>query len=396
MRRAIPLMVLPLLAVAPLAAARGPQLVAPAPLKLEQRTSAPTFTPATLRLMDRGRLVYVGKGMWAEQATFYLRELPSARPLRVVAPFAAYVASNPELLPEGARPGPLHKKLHITELLYYDREHGEAAFEVADHYRSQGVRRHFLVQWDLKRNVISHVTLVARSKPGVTYTHSLPLGYDPAQRAFFYARQVISQKADARDVFVIGFSGGKPPRVVAQFVAERSMRSNAYFDAPSGRAMLVEYAERASTGPAPKGHLIDTRSGKALHFPIPLTCYGFAFGPAGKRLYAYSSQLGELWELDHQGAKLRSLKVGQLGHDLGFYRGSLVLVRNSGVQLFNARAKGLAKGRYLPLSALYRGFSHVEGSRVTPPLILLRNGSELYFVSIEPWQTRPASRRKRR
>ncbi|PIE19489.1 MAG: hypothetical protein CSA65_02330 [Proteobacteria bacterium] len=354
-------------------------------LSLDQRTNAPTFAPAPLRTMNRGELLYYGKGLWAEQQTFYLLSLHDNKMLKVTAPFNAYVRKNPGMKVQRWDRRPMHEQFHITKLLYYDRRHQEAGFEVEDAIGGAKVRRHFLMQWDLKTNAISQATLVARSRSGQTYTHMLPLGYDSQRREFLYVRQVIGKDASDRTIFVIGFSSRKP-RVVAQFEGKRSMSSKTYFDDVHHRALLVEYAELASKGPAPKGHLVDTVSGKVRHFPIPLTTYGVAFGAAGKRLYTYSAQLGQLWTIDAvSGAKLQSLKVGKLGHEIGrVSKRELLLLRNSGLRFLSLTRKGVRPGRWVPIKQIYTGFSHVGGSLVLPRRALVKNGDLLYIVEPRP------------
>lgn len=355
-------------------------------LSLDQRTDAPTFAPAPLRAMDRGKLLYYGKGLFAEQQTFYLLSLADNKVLKVTAPFDAYVRKNPGMKARRWDRRPMHEQFQITKLLYYDRQNQEAGFEVEDAIGGQTkVRRHFLMQWDLKANTISQATLVARSRSGQTYTHMLPLGYNSQRREFLYVRQVIGKDASGRTIFVIGFSSRKP-RVVAQFEGQRSMSSKTYFDDVHHRALLVEYAELASKGPAPKGHLIDVVTGKVRHFAIPLTTYGVAFGAAGKRIYTYSAQLGQLWTIaTASGAKLQQIKVGKLGHEIGRVgKRELLLLRNSGMRFLTLTRKGVRRGRWLPIKRLYTGFSHVGGSLVLPRRALVKNGDLLYIVEPRP------------
>ena len=354
-------------------------------LAIAQRTEKPTFTSSSLRLMNRGKCAYYGKGMWVEQQTFYLLRLADGKHFHVTAPFAAYVKKNPGMRADPTDHRPLHKQFQVTKLLYYDEENGEAGFEVADQGRHGGIRRHFLMQWDLRKGRIAQATLVARSQRGRTYTHMLPLGYDSKRREFSYVRQVIDHKSGGRTIFVIGFSSHKP-RVIAQFEGRRSMSSKTYFDDRRQRALLVEYAELASKGPAPRGHLVDMVSGKTQHFPIPLTTYGVAMGPEGRRIYAYSAQLGDLWTIDAAtGKQVASIKLGKLGHELRRVASKkLLLLRNSGFRFLRLTSKGLSRGRWVPIKRLYSGFSHVEGSLVTPGRALVRNGDTVYVVAFQP------------
>lgn len=350
---------------------------------LAQRTEVPTFTPASpLVLMNRGKMLYLGRGLWRDQQTFYLLRLSDLSRVTVKAPFNAYVRANPGMLVDPNDRRPLHKQFDVTRLLYYDEANQDAGFEVADQIGPRRQRRHFLMQWNLTTKKVTHATLVARSRVGQTYTHMLPLGYDTKRREFSYVRQVIGKADEGRTVFVIAFGAGKP-RIVAQFEGQRSMSSNTYVDPRHEYALLIEYAELASKGPAPRGHRIDLQSGKVRSFEIPLTTYGVAFDARGQRIYAYSSQLGQLWVVDAAtGRRLQVLRIGKFGHALGVVSPSkLLLVRNNGVRQLRQTSRGLRLGRFFPITRIYTGFSHVGGSLVVPGHALIKNGDTLYVVS---------------
>jgi hypothetical protein len=107
-----------------------------------------------------------------------------------------------------------------------------------------------------------------------------------------------------------------------------------------------------------------------------------AFGQGGKRIFLYSSQLGQLWAVDAgSGNKLASVKAGKRGHALGLVdSGRLLLVRSSGLWFFSA-GKRLRRRGAIAIGKLYSGFSHVEGSLVFPKGAVVRNGDRLYFLS---------------
>lgn len=353
---------------------------------LAQRTEVPTFTPASpLVLMNRGTMLYLGRGLWRDQQTFYLLRLSDLSRVTVKAPFNAYVRANPGMLVNPSDRRALEKQFDVTGLLYYDEANQEAGFEVADQIGKRRQRRHFLMQWNLASKKVTHATLVARSRVGQTYTHMLPLGYDTKRREFSYVRQVIGKADEGRTIFVIAFGSGKP-RVVAQFEGQRSMSSNTYVDPRHEYALLIEYAELASKGPAPRGHRIDLQSGKVRSFEIPLTTYGVAFDKRGQRIYAYSSQLGQLWAIDAaSGRRLQVLRIGKFGHALGVVSPTkLLLLRNNGLRQVQLTAKGLRLGRFYPITRIYSGFSHVGGSLVLPGHALIKNGDSLYVVAHKP------------
>ncbi|MBW2733799.1 MAG: hypothetical protein JRH20_15530 [Deltaproteobacteria bacterium] len=366
-------------------------------ISLAQRLESPTFSAARpLRVMDRGHMLYLGKGFGRDHQTFYLLRLKDLQKLKITAPFHAYVKANPAMKQDPNDTRPLHQQFHVEKLLYYDSDNQQAGFQVADHLGKQKVRRHFFVPWDLKKCHVTEPTLVARSKVGVSYSHSLPLGYDPRLREFFYVRQVIARDSQQRTVFVIGFSR-KKPRIVAQFKAKRSMGERTYFDARRGRALLVEYAELASPKPAPRGHLVTLATGKVMSFAIPLTTYGVAFDDDGRRLYTYSSQLGKLWTLDTtSGARLAQLSIGKLGHAIGMLGAKrLVLLRNSGLRLLSSDQGRLSKGPFIKTSRFFRGFSHVGGSLVVGPTILLKNDDDLHVLIAKGTSTKAKRKHSR-
>ena len=331
-------------------------------------------------------MAFVGGGLWDEQHHFYLLRMGDLRRVSVVAPLERFVADKPEIVPATARP--LHKHLRVRRLLFYDRANGEAGLEVVDAGATRAVQRHFYLHWDLRRGEITEATLVARTRARQSFASLEPIGYDAARRTFYYLRDVRSAKGARgsakgrrqRTITVVGFVRGKP-HVVAQFKASLPLNRRNYLDAAHRRALLVEYAERG--GLSPRAHLVDLASGRVRSFAAPVVAYGVAFSSDGAAAYMYSAQTGGLWVVElPSGRLLRRLKVGSLGHALGFVRpGQLLVLRNSGLQWIDARRR--RRGRFVPITALYRGFSHVEGSLVLPGRALVKNGQSLYVVALD-------------
>ena len=365
-----------------------PAVAAAQPLKecktvpLTLRTRSPSFASSTpLRMVDRSRRVFIGTGITKEHETMYMLRLKDLNTETAAVPLDSYVRGNPGILLTPGDRRPAHEQFWIRHLLFYDTVNKEAGVEVSDRFGNNNVRRHFFIHWDLRRQKLTQATLVARGRPGASHAASVAMGYDHARKEFYYARQIYRTGTQRRTVSVIGFIAGKP-RVVAQFRSERAIQATTYFDQPRQRAVLVEYAELATPTPPPRGHMVNLATGKVVSFPVPLTCYGVAFGASGKRIYAYSAQLGELWVLDATtGKRLQKQKAGKQGHALGLISPKqLLLIRNTGLRSFDV-GKRLRRRGFIPMSKFYKGFSNVDGSLVIRGGALVKNGEELHVVS---------------
>lgn len=374
----------------PTPATGAPPVRVRARISLAFRTSPPTFTRSALRPVDRGRQMVLGNGLWAEQERFHLLRLSDNRRHVVTVPFADFVRRNPRMKVDPDDGRPLHKQFEVRRLLFYDTDNGEAGVEVADRLSRRRVRRHFFLYWNLRKQRITAATLVARSQPGKTLSQSLVLGYDHARRDFFFARQIYTWtrtpdgRRKGRTVTVVRFNAGKPG-VLCRFTSARAIQNRPLYDRARRRVLLTEYAELADAEPPPRGFIVDLAAGRARSFEVPLTTYGEAFSADGSRLYLYSSQLGQLWSVDPATGRQvrRALKVGKTGHALGFVRpGQLLLIRNAGLRLLRVRDDRLRRGRFIPIRRLYKGFSHVQGSRVVPGGALIRNGDQLHVVDV--------------
>lgn len=348
-------------------------------LDLAQRTAQPTFYHRTqLRIVDRGRMVYLGGGMWSEQERLDFLELKTLSRKSVRVPLASFVERFGGVL-RRYHPSRLHHHLSIEQLLYYDPENGQAGLEIADTARRQGARRHFFAFWDLRRQLISGATLVARTFAPTGYAHLIPISYSAKRRLFYYVRDVGEVgRHRTRQVTIVAFSRGSP-RVVAQFSSAERLQRRAYLDANGERALLVEYVELGQ-GRQPVGYLIELSSGRVQRLPIPVVTYGALFSADGRSLYCYSAQTGEIWQLElSSGRVLRRMQLGKRGHELGFVGQRLLLMRNVGLQFIDEQT--LKPTSFVPSKVLYRGFSHVEGSRLLPGgRALLKNGDDLYVV----------------
>ena len=375
------LITLVLCSVLPAAAGARPHVVRKV-VNLTLRTASPSFASVdTLGLLDRDRRLVYGTGITREHETMYLLRLGDLGAETVRVPLDAYVRGNPGIKLKEKDRRPVHEQFWIRKLLFYDRTNQEAGVEIEDRYSTAKVKRHFFIHWDLRKKKLTTATLVARGRPGSSHAASVAMGYDHDRKEYYYARQIYRRGTFRRTVSVIGFAAGKP-RVVAQFRSKRAIQTTTYFDQPRRRAVLVEYAELATPDPPPMGHLVNLGTGKVASFPVPLTCYGIAFGSRGKRIYAYSAQLGELWVLDATtGKRLQKQKVGSYGHAVGMInRRELLLIRNKSLDFYSVGKRLRRRGR-TPMRKLYKGFSNVDGSVVLPGGALIKNGDALRVVS---------------
>jgi len=349
-----------------------------------QRTESPTLDGLTgPRIMDRGRSLYYGRGLWGEQHRFYLVRLADGSALSLEAPIAAFFAREQQTFPGAKDSG--HPGIEVRSLLFYDSDLQQAGIllveQPAKRDRTRGARRLHYLHWDLAQKQIRGATLLGEERHG-GYTFTVtPIGYDHATQELFC--QVVdgpNKGADPPYTVSILALGPKQKRTVAQLGAARAISGGPYHDLERKRALVVEYAELPVEGAPPRGYLVDLASGKQSSFEIPVTTYGVAFDPDGKTIYLYSSQLGKLMAVDAAtGKRGKVLDVGTHGHALGFaVKGTLLVLRNGGLQFVDA--KRLVKKPFVPMKRLYPGFSHVEGSLVAPGRTVIKNGSVLHLV----------------
>jgi hypothetical protein len=345
-----------------------------------QRTTSPTFDGLSVpRIVDRGRMLVIGRGLFAEHHLIYLLRLSDRTPLTVRAPVAELVAREESFAGVTVSGHPLYS---VSAVLYYDTGHQQAGLLYSEGFqRSGAVRKHYLLQWDLAQRRISHAVLLAQENAGV-WTMVQPIAYDP-QRRELSVLIVNVEKGKPSPVKVVGVVGSQQ-RTIAQLTTARSISADPAYDAPRRRVLLIEYAELPVEGAAPRGTLIDLVGGKQTSFEVPVTTYGAEFDADGKTIYLYSSQLGKLVAIDGTSGKVRrEAAVGTHGHALGFVgkKSTLLVLRNSGLQLVDARR--LVKQPMIPMRRLFSGFSHVEGSLITRDLLVIKNGALLYLVEVK-------------
>lgn len=347
---------------------------------IAQNKASPSFAAVSrTRVVDRGALVYLGRGLWKEQHILHFIDVADGRRFTVAAPLAAYVArAFPNLSGSG------FPQLKLDDLVFYDRRAQQAALIVRHGRRDH--RRSFYLRWSLKSGEVIGTPLEEGAAPHVEWSTFTPLGYwsKTGQAYLLRGDKLAGGQGYAYEVLAMAARG--KPRRLARWRARRSLRMSylgAGLAAMGGGVLIVEYAERASGGAAPMGTWLDLESGNKKTFEIPLTTYGVARSPDGQTLYLYSAQLGEIWKVAlASGKALVKRKVGALGHALGLVRkGQLMLIRHKGLQLLDSSS--LRKKRLYSLRKLLGGgFIHIEGSIVLGEgKALIKNKPKLYLVT---------------
>lgn len=344
------------------------------------RAESPTFTLDLQQVpLDRGALLYLGRGIREEQDTAHLLRLADGKVIKLRVP----VATN---LPARWR---THQ---VRRILSYDTTNGEAGVELTE--RGKGPhRRHYWLVWDLKKNAVTRAVPVGASDER-QWTTFRPVGYVPARQTAYYLRVTRATSGstgsraprhDGPSKAVLLAIRGTAAREVAAFEIEGPVYSRTYLDAAHDRVLVAQYAEEAH-GKLPVGVLVHLETGKLTRLTLPYCTYGAAFAEDGRELLAYSGQTGELWAIDLGTGKVRRrVNVGDRGHALGLVRpGQLLLLRNRGLQPI--RLRGLRKGRLIPSTKIYPGVSHVEGSSVLGggQVVLKNRRTDLYLLSVTP------------
>ncbi len=342
---------------------------------LTLKRDSPTFIKRGPVLVDRGRLVHHGSGLWHEQHRQHFFRVADGAPLTAEAPLAALLTREESTFPGASGVG--FPQYMVQGLLFYDTTDQQAGLLLSERGTGKGSRRLFYLHWDLAKQELRPL-LLGDEAAGSIYVESL--GYDP-QSHELYATLTTPQPGGVQSqISVVALSRGKR-RAVTQVKAGRTVSRQPSLDGERMRAFLAEYSEL--DGETAQGHLVDLRAGTVRSMPIPHTTYGVAWHPDGRTLYLYSSKLGRAEARSCEDGKLlREARVGGLGHHLAWLRkGTLVLFRNAGLQLLDART--LAKRAFIPSTRLYPGFSHVEGSFLAPGRLVMVNGWTVHLVELK-------------
>ena len=359
------------------------------PISLERRKETPSFVKAKLRIMDRGNLVYLGKGLWQEQERFILRQLDDGKEVEIKAPLAAFLAAHPEIFPGAEGTG--FPKYYVKKLLFVDRASLRAGIHMVSQDRKNKIYSHYYLGWDMKNKVIDRIEpLGIKDKKTVRLLSVLPIAYRPARKEMVVQVQSWMQTDDdtkSHKQNLIGF-GPDSRREIASWTTKSDARRN-YLDSEHKRVLITEYAERGTPGPPPSGHLLDLETGERRTFTLPLTTYGAAFAPDGKKLYAYSNQTKVIWIIDlASGKKLKQVKVGGGGHALAWGpAGRLMLLAHRGLIFLDP--KKLTRRQFFPTTKVFSERAWIPGSLMTKKQAIMRNGDELVIVQLHTRKAQP-------
>lgn len=369
-----------LVLVAAPALAGKPRVEVKKKVSIAQRAKPPTFSSVgRTSLMDRGRLVYLGRGLFAEQDRFFFLDTRSMETIEVRAPITRFLEEHPEQFPGAEGAGWM--RYASDHLVFYDTEDGRAGILYGDNRGKQ--RRLFCLVWDLKAKRIVRADPLGTRVLGSRWAGAKRIGYDTERGEGLVRVHVMEMVGEKRPgtVRVVGI-GKEKARVIARVELGRNLRDPPYFDPAGRRVMLTEYAELPVEGAPPVGHLVQLDTGEVTACRIPVTPYGFAYGPAGKSLYAYSNQAGELWRIDAQsGKRIQQAKLAKRGHALGFVApGRLLMLNHKGFHFLDAET--LKRKAFVPYDVIAKGYWHVEGSFIVPGRAYIENGQDFLIVDL--------------
>lgn len=347
-------------------------------MRHEQR---PTFYASTAPIaVDGGRRLYLGRGIRDEQGTFHLLDLDGFRRSTRSVDIDGYLARHRDTFTESGK-WPLGSHA-VERLLYFDTDRARAGILV----RSFDSGYLWLFVWDLGQDVIASHVLLGEPAPG-TVGDVDPLWVRPADGAFFCVVRYMPTDSPFRGkghaaALVRVAANGKATEVV-RLRAEHQFWHPLAFDPALGRFLLPQYDELdGKVTPEVVGHVIDIASGHAAAVPVPVTAYGAVFSADGRDLFVYSNQTGALWKIDVATArKVAETAVGERGFAVGRRASGHVLVLRH-EELVEVDAGRMRRRGAFPITRLYRGFSHTEGSFFLGERLILRNGDDLYVVRV--------------
>lgn len=351
-------------------------------LKLKFTTKKPSFSSQRYgELMDRGRLFYLGRGLWYEQGKYYMLRLKDMKRVVVRAPVQRFLLANRRMFPRAGSGGRL-PAYAVIRLLYYDTTHQVAGILLGDRQYRLGGRVIYL-HWDLKKKRITRAMVLARRTARLHWISIKPVGYSPKRRVvYLQVMKKIQAHLGGRkplEASVIAVSGTRI-KTLTTFRTRNSLSRGPFHDPARERVLLVEYAERGSR---PSGHLVDLVKGRRKQLAIPVVTYGVAFSADGKRIFAYSAVTGHVWVIDaKKGRRLQRIRVGSMGHAAGMiFKGTLLVARNKGMHFIDT--KTFKQWKYVPTKTWHSGFMHVQGTLVAPGRVFLRTSDLLRVIDFK-------------
>jgi len=334
-------------------------------VSIEAHTEKPSFYgDPPPHLLDRGRALYSGRGAFHGPGLVYVVELPGLEEHLLEAPTADFSAKHPELA----------VKPVVEDMPCLDRTDGRAGLVLKD-VKEQ---KTYLAWWNLARNAITGVSVVGE-KGRANWVGVRAIGYLPERgECVVHVEKPVGAGFDDA-VLAVGKDG---VRTVATFNAKFITSHGPWFDPVHQRAVVVEIVE--TEGAEPTGYLVDLANGGVRPFPIPQLVYGFTFDPDGRTLYAYGVKARELWAIDAAtGVATRRIRMGDIGHALGWIGDALTVVGNVRIHLLDPRTlghRGAVGTRRIAPEAV-----NVENSVVLPDgTVALDTFYKLYFTRVEP------------
>jgi hypothetical protein len=379
-RTAPTLLVAALIALAAPAVHAEPRFKLIRKLSIAQRSEAPSFSPAyRLQVMDQGRLLHTGQGLWAEQPRQHFVDLVTGKDVSVTAPLAAYLKADPAQYPND-RPDPFPRYM-IQALASYDTS-GKTAGLLVLESGARTAGRALYLHWDLGLGKITAAHELGRKAGKTAWISARPVGYSATRRET-YVMTIQSEAPGApQGTYEVGLHAvGPRKRLVASFPAHRPDSAGPFFDPSTHRVAVVEYRELAAD-PQPVVHVVDLVTGQRTSVKVPLVTYGLAFDPDGKTIHVYSSLRGEVWTLElASGSALRKQRIGMLGFALGLVKPDLLLQVRHQTLHFLDRATLKPKAT-LQTRRFVKGTAHLQGSIVRPGAVVIKNGDDLYLVDL--------------
>jgi hypothetical protein len=328
-------------------------------------TEPVSFYPERPRhTLDRGKLLYIGRGAVRDPEAVHVYDFATRQKSILRPPTSALARARKELSPV------------VEDLLCYDSVDGVATLLLEP--LNQGDVMLYVARWDLATNQIKGVWPLVERKPTSRWAGAHVVDYVIKRRECVVQ---IEHNTGLSEVSIVAI--GDEPRVVAAYTAERKLTHGPYIDAAQTRVLSTEYAELPEES-APQGHLVDLTTGAVQHFDIPKVCYGAAFHPNGKRLYAYGLNAGSIAVIDlATGKTVKHVKVVTHGHALGWVAPNLLaLATNGSLQLLDG--KTLRPKLVVPTKSINYKFSNVDGSMVLPRRVVFDNFEELFVIDVTP------------
>jgi len=338
---------------------------------LDLRTEPPTFVCLShLALLDRGRLVYIGRPL-EQHSTFTVLDLESLEIRNLTVPGIPGM----QVPPKG--------QLAVDKPLFYDTANGVAGILLRGGGLVSGDAVY--MEWDLRANRESRRIELAPGA-GAPWTSVEAIGYDPERRECYV--EIIREVPDEQgargqlpfhQVAVVGITDRV--RTIATIRTKNRYSSKSpYFDPVHRRSAHVEYVELGGEQARTGAHIVDLDSGAVTELSLPRVIYGFAFDPDGTAAYAYSNTTGEVLKVNlGTGVVVRRSGLGRFGHVLDFVApDTLVLMRNARLHFLDSAT--LKEKWGLNCSAFHQGSPHTEGSIVIPGRILARIYYTLYVI----------------